>query len=184
MVLSRSRASPSRIAAVICFYRGDRAAALGYLAAAAPHAGRIGNRLVPPPVLARSGNVAPVTGTVLVRPPGAKTFLALSSLRQIPFGTTIEATHGTVSVTTALPGGGTQTGQFFDGEFILRQGRNGVVVAELTGGDFSVCPTARERSHIARAGSARAQAAAAGSHVVRKLWANAHGKFSRVSRSL
>jgi DNA-binding beta-propeller fold protein YncE len=144
--------------------------------------------IVPPPVLARSGNVAPVSGTVLVRLPGAKTFVALSSLQQIPFGTVIEATHGTVSVTTALPGGGTQTGQFFDGEFILRQGRNGVVVAELTGGNFAVCPTARERSHIARASRisaqvaatqvATAQAAASGSHVVRKLWANAHGKFS------
>ncbi len=97
----------------------------------------------------------------------------------------IEATHGTVSVTTAEPGGKTQTGEFFEGEFILRQGPNGIVIAELTGGDFSVCPTKRERSHIARAGAAPARAgttlaraAASGSHVVRKLWANAHGKFS------
>ncbi len=134
--------------------------------------------VIPPPVLARSGNVAPISGAVLVRLPGAKSFVALSSLEQIPFGTTIEATHGAVSVTTALPSGGTQTGEFFDGEFILRQGRNGVVVAELTGGNFAVCPTARERSHIARANRAGARVATSGSHVVRKLWANAHGKFS------
>jgi IPT/TIG domain len=134
--------------------------------------------LVPPPVLARTGNVAPVSGKVLVRVPGTSKFVALSSLQQIPFGSVIDAIAGTVSVTTALPGGGTQTGQFFEGEFILRQGPNGVVVAELTGGDFSVCPTARERSHIARSGTVLAQAAASRSHVVRKLWANAHGKFS------
>jgi hypothetical protein len=135
--------------------------------------------IVPPPVLAHTGNVAPVSGTVLVKLPGTNKFVPLSSLRQVPFGSVIEATNGTVSVTTALPGGKTQTGEFFSGEFILRQGANGVVVAELTGGNFSVCPTKRERGHIARAGSVRARAAAAsGSHVVRKLWANAHGKFS------
>jgi DNA-binding beta-propeller fold protein YncE len=140
---------------------------------------------VPPPVLARTGNVAPVSGTVLVKLPGTSVFVALSTLQQIPFGSVIEATNGTVSVTTALPGGGTQTGEFFEGEFILRQGPNGLVVAELTGGNFSVCPTARERSHIARvrggsawASTVGAHTATSGSHVVRKLWANAHGKFS------
>ncbi len=133
---------------------------------------------VPPPVLARTGNVAPVSGTVLVKLPGANTFVPLQSLRQIPFGSVIDATNGTVSVTTALPGGKTQTGQFFNGEFVLRQGPNGLVVAELTGGNFSVCPTKRERAHIARVSSAQARAAASGKHVVRKLWANAHGKFS------
>jgi hypothetical protein len=135
--------------------------------------------IVPPPVLAKTGNVAPVSGTVLVKLPGTTKFVPLSSLRQVPFGSVIEATSGTVSVTTALPGGKTQTGEFFSGEFILRQGANGVVIAELTGGSFSVCPTKRERSHIAHAGSVQARdAAASGGHVVRKLWANAHGKFS------
>jgi hypothetical protein len=129
---------------------------------------------VPAPVLAVSGNVAPVSGTVLVRLPGTTTFVALSSLRQIPFGTIINATNGRVSVTTASPHGGTQTGEFFEGEFVLSQGRNGVVVAELVGGDFAVCPTACERAHRARVSAAHAS----GKHVVRKLWANAHGSFS------
>jgi hypothetical protein len=138
----------------------------------------VGPLIVPPPVLAKTGNVAPVSGAVLVKVPGTSKFVPLSSLQQVPFGSVIEATNGTVSVTTALPGGKTQTGEFFSGEFILRQGANGVVVAELTGGNFAVCPTKRERSHIARAGTVLAQAAASGGHVVRKLWANAHGKFS------
>jgi hypothetical protein len=130
--------------------------------------------VVPAPVLAHTGNVSPVSGTVLVRLPGSASFVALSSLRQIPFGTIIDATHGSVSVTTAAPQGGTQTGEFFEGEFVLTQGRNGLVVAALTGGNFSVCPTARERAHKARASAAHAS----GKHVVRKLWANAHGSFS------
>jgi len=131
---------------------------------------------VPPPVLARTANVALISGKVLVRIPGSNTFVPLASLRQIPFGSVIEATHGHVSVTTAQPNGTTQTGEFFEGEFVLRQGRNGQVVAELTGGNFSVCPTARERAHKARA--TVAAAASSGKHVVRKLWANAHGSFS------
>jgi DNA-binding beta-propeller fold protein YncE len=131
---------------------------------------------IPEPVLAVSGNVAPVSGTVLVRLPGTSTFVPLGSLRQIPFGTVIEATHGHVRVTTTEPNGTTQTGEFFEGEFVLEQGRNGVVVAELTGGSFSVCPTARERAHKASARIAASHAS--GKHVVRKLWANAHGSFS------
>jgi DNA-binding CsgD family transcriptional regulator len=42
------------IAAVICFHRGEIAAARRHLAAAAPHAERIGNRLIGPLALARS----------------------------------------------------------------------------------------------------------------------------------
>jgi hypothetical protein len=129
--------------------------------------------VVPAPVLAVSGNVAPVSGTVLVELPGTTTFVALSSLRQIPFGTLIDATHGRVSVTTAGPHGGTQTGEFFGGEFVLSQGHSGLVVATLAGGSFAGCPTARERAH-----RARASAAASGKHVVRKLWSDAHGSFS------
>lgn len=129
---------------------------------------------LPPPILARTGDVAPLSGRVLVKLPGTNTFVALSSLREVPFGTLIDATHGHVVVTTAGPHGATQTGEFFEGEFVLTQGHNGLVVATLAGGDFAVCPTARERSHTARAHAAHA----AGSHVVRKLWANAHGSFS------
>jgi IPT/TIG domain-containing protein len=129
---------------------------------------------VPAPRLGVTGNVAPVSGTVLVRVPPSTTFVPLASLRQIPFGSVIDATHGRVSVTTAAPHGGTQTGEFFEGEFVLTQGANGLVVATLTGGSFSVCPTARERAHKARASAA----SASGKHVVRKLWADAHGSFS------
>jgi hypothetical protein len=128
----------------------------------------------PAPVLAVSGNIAPVSGHVLVRLPGAKGFVPLSSLRQIPFGAVIEATHGRVVVTTAGLHGGTQTGEFFQGEFVLSQGRNGLVVAALTGGSYAVCPTSRQRAHRARVSARRAT----GRHVVRKLWANAHGSFS------
>jgi hypothetical protein len=108
---------------------------------------------------------------VLVRLPGTTRFVPLTSLRQVPFGTVVDATDGTVAVTTAKARGGLQTGQFFEGEFVLTQARNGVVGATLAGGRFSVCPRVRRRGHHARTSSRRRR-------VVRKLWSNAHGSFS------
>ena len=143
-----------------------------------PKSGVLGSEsaLAPAPVLAVSGDVAPVSGTVLVRLPGTSVFVPLSSVRQIPFGTVIDATNGSVRVTTASPHGGTQTGEFFSGEFILTQGRNGLVVAKLAGGNFSVCsaPVRPAGLRLARAASGHSS----GKHAVRKLWANAHGSFS------
>ncbi len=131
----------------------------------------------PTPGLGQSGNVAPASGSVLVELPGTHTFVALTSLRSVPFGTVIDATHGRVLVTTAGPHGATQTGEFFGGRFVLTQKRSGEVVAALTGGDFAACPTTRGHGRQGRRGR-RASAASAGRHPVRRLWANAHGSFS------
>ena len=122
---------------------GDSSAGAVATTSPTPKSGVLGSQTAAPPapVLAVSGNVAPVSGTVLVRLPGTTTSCPLSSIRQIPFGTVIDAINGSVSVTTAQPHGGTQTGEFFSGEFILTQGRDGLVVAKLTGGNFSVCPS-------------------------------------------
>ncbi len=126
------------------------------------------------PVLGHTANLKLVSGSVLVKLPGSSTFVALTAVGQISFGTVVDATHGSVSVTTAGLHGATQTVTLSGGEFVVTQGRNGMVVATLTGGDFSVCPTARERAHVARAASTHAT----GKHVVRKLWAEGHGNFT------
>lgn len=118
-------------------------------------------------MLARSADIAPVTGEVLVRLPGTRTFVPLLAARQIPYRTVVEATHGEVSITTAAPKGGTQTGQFFDGQFVLTQASKGRVVATLTGGDFSACRRPRASSRHASA-----------PHLERRLWATAGGSFS------
>ncbi len=125
----------------------------------------------PTPQLAVSSNLAPVSGAVLVRLPGASTFSPLAALTRVPFGATIDATGGRVKVSTARPRGGTQTGEFFEGEFVLSQRRGGTVVASLAGGDPTVC----QRSPAAARASARRPSPG---RVVRKLWANAHGSFS------
>jgi hypothetical protein len=124
-------------------------------------------------VLGVSGNLTPVSGTVLVKLPGSPTFIALTAIRQVPFGTIIDARRGRVTLTTVGPHG-LQSMTFYEGEFKITQARSGLVLATLFGGNFSVCPTARERSHIARAHASRASR----KHVVRKLWAEGHGSYS------
>lgn len=146
----------------------------------APHAsvasvGATGASPVAQPVLAAAGDIAPVSGTVEVKLPGSSKFVPLTSLKGIPFGSTINATHGRVTVTTVGPHGETQTGEFFEGEFVLKQSRSGLVTAALTGGDFAVCPKSSRDGH---ASAARAQS----THVVRKLWTNAHGSFATNGR--
>ena len=123
------------------------------------------------PLLAVSGDIAPVSGTVLVRLPGATAFTTLSALSKVPFGATIDATAGRVKVTTAAPHRGLQTGEFFEGEFVLSQARSGLVQAKLAGGEPGVCQAP------ARAARAAAKKPAP-RRIVRKLWANAHGSFS------
>src|SRR6185437_11821576 len=95
-----------------------------------------------PPVLGSRGVVAPVSGRVLVRRPGSPGFVALSVGADIPLGATVDARGGRVSVTTALPGGATETGQFYGGEFVLTQTATGTTVETLAGGSFTGCPAA------------------------------------------
>jgi len=132
-------------------------------------------RSLPPPQLGVSGNLTPVSGEVLVKLPGSSTFVPLTEAEQVPFGTIVNATNGKVEVTTMGPHG-LQSMYFYGGEFRLVQRRNGLVVAILTGGSFKVCPTKRERAHVA---DATASAKHAGrKHVVRKLWSSGHGSYA------
>src|SRR5271154_364723 len=130
--------------------------------------------VLPPPVFGVSGNLLPLSGRVLVKLPGSSSFVLVQTAEQVPFGTIVNATKGKVSITTVGPHGHLQTMIFFAGEFKLIQRRNGLVVAVLVGGNFSVCPTARERSHIARTSSKHASR----KHKVRKLWSEGHGSYA------
>lgn len=139
-----------------------------------------GFAVLTPPVLLQSADVAPVAGTVLVEPAGTASFAALTTAQNIPMGSTIDATNGTVEITTALPDGTTQTGEFYDGRFVLTQGADGRVTAKLTGGSFAGCPRPRK----GRKGPVvLAAAAKTAKTVVRKLWGNAHGSYTTSGRS-
>ncbi|MGO9489337.1 MAG: IPT/TIG domain-containing protein [Solirubrobacteraceae bacterium] len=132
------------------------------------------NETPPPPLLDRTGNLAPVSGRVLVKLPGSSQFVPLNGLTQVPFGTIVNATNGKVVVTTIGPTGRLQTITFYAGVFELLQQGKGRVLATLMGGNFTVCPTARERAHHARTSTTHATR----SHTVRKLWASGHGAYA------
>ena len=140
----------------------------------------------PKPVLATSANLAPVSGTVLVKGPGAKRFVRVRAIANIPVGSTIDVRDGSVQITAATPDGGTQSAVFYSGEFILRQARGGAVTAVLSGGSFARCPKpphpVKKGVRIAAAtfspGGTIASGAKHKPKKVRQLWANAHGSFT------
>jgi hypothetical protein len=144
------------------------------------------------PILRKTTDLAPVSGTVLVKLPGSKTFSKLTSAADLPLGSTIDVTHGRVKLTVSLPRGLTQTGQFYGGEFVLTQASSGMTVLTLAGGSYAACP-ASAQSAAADAGStgaggattnAKYLAAATESStaVIHQLWGDAHGEYTTKGR--
>ncbi len=140
---------------------------------------------LPDPVQGVNFNVVPISGTVLVN--GA----VLPAGQQIPFGATIDATNGVVSITTIGPNGQVQTAYFFGGEFQLLLDPDGVTNLALRGGDFTACPagtvnSAKVKGRIdRRAQGVRATAASArtkATKIVRSLWGTGKGSFRTSGR--
>jgi hypothetical protein len=135
---------------------------------------------IPPPVEDVSGNLAPISGQVLIRLPGSSKFVLLSSLTNVPFGTLIDARHGRVSITVDLGDGRVETGQFYGGEFILTQGANGTLIETLAGGSFLGCPAPPHHSGglVMRASASKKKP----NTVIRQLWGSAHGNYETKGR--
>ena len=84
-----------------------------------------------PPVAGKTANLAPVKGTVEVKCPGDSGFEDLGAATQVPVGCLIDASKGTVLVTTSTGWGGqganaaqtgaTQSAQVWAGVFRLKQ---------------------------------------------------------------
>ncbi|HMI71449.1 MAG TPA: hypothetical protein VK510_15745 [Solirubrobacteraceae bacterium] len=120
------------------------------------------------PVLGQSVNVAPATGTVLVRAPGATSSIPLSGQASIRVGAILDTRRGTVDLTTALPGGRTQSATFHGGLVQIRQPVSGRGMTELV---------LRGAKPSCKRGRARA-AATSSRRPPRKLWASDHhGRF-------
>jgi hypothetical protein len=148
------------------------------LPAAAP---QVSNAPPPPPVLDSSTNLNPVSGTILIRLPGSKTFTPVPVGTNVPIGSTVDALNGVVLITVALPNGKTQTGEFYAGEFVLTQSPSGTTIPILTGGSFSGCPAPTKtgaRNDTARAAGSKKKKTT----VVRQLWGNAHGNYTTKGR--
>ncbi len=150
----------------------------------------------PPPVLGKSENAQPVSGTVFIRLSSGE-FVRLTGAQQIPSGAVIDALKGTLKITTALPGGTggardaaakgkkpkptakTQSGNFGGAIFKITQARSGLANLALIEDAFKGAPTyATCKKHKA----ADATAAALSSKTLQLLHANAHGKFRTTGR--
>ena len=143
------------------------------------------------PAVGKTFNLSPVNGVVLIQLHGQ--LVPLTQLEQIPKNTLIDALHGTLKLTTALPGGGgardaaakgkkkvkTQSGAFGGAIFKISQARNGLATLALVEGavkggpSFGTC-----KAH--KAGDPTATAAT--SKTLQLLHASAKGKFSTKGR--
>jgi streptogramin lyase len=140
---------------------------------------------LPAPVLGRTVNVQVVKGTLLVALPAGKarasatvpglkgkSFVPVTSPRQIPVGSLLDTRKGTVRLTSARDSKGTrQTGDFSAGVFQVLQSRKksqkGITELRLRGASFKACATK----------SKRARAAAKRRRSIRRLRSNAKGRF-------
>jgi DNA-binding beta-propeller fold protein YncE len=128
------------------------------------------------PVLGKSATVRVVKGTVLVKPRGLKSFRKVTGTDEIPIGSTVDTAKGTVRLTTAKNlKGGTQTGDFYSGLFLLQQqARAGAVTdLRLSGGLFNGC------AKLPKGGAA---GAAKSAKPVRQLWGKGTGNFRTTGR--
>ena len=125
------------------------------------------------PALGESVELETVSGRVLIREPDENTFAALEAATVVPLGTEIDASKGTVGMTSATEDGGTQSGEFSRGGFQVSQPPGSTeVTLTLRGGDFSECRTkAAERDH-----------STVGGPVIRKLFVKADGDFRTKGR--
>jgi ice-binding like protein len=120
------------------------------------------------PVLGQSVNLAVRAGTVKVKGPGAPGYVALSQPASVAVGSLIDMRHGTVTLRSALPGGGVQRAVFHGGLAEVLQARGAGGLTELVlRGPLPTC-----------SGAAAHAATVSRRHKARRLWGHdTHGKF-------
>ena len=112
-------------------------------------------------------------GRVLVKEPGTNVFVELRGQTEIPVGSKVNTTGGTIILTSGLGGGRTNSAKFFSGLFTILQkkSRNAIMTLHLEGGNFRGC--GRRLSALGTDAKKRP---------VRKLWGDGKGRFSTKGR--
>jgi hypothetical protein len=118
------------------------------------------------PELGQSVLVAPGEGDLRVKLPGRRAFVPLAYGSELPVGAEVDASAGSIALTSALPSGELQTGRFGGGRFKIAQGRDGYVDLYLRG---RACPRPRAKHSLATA------SAPASRPNKRRLWGRDHG---------
>ncbi len=123
---------------------------------------------LPPPVTGKAVNAQTKSGTVRVKLPGTNTYIVLGPGRQIPTGTIVDATHGRITLTTAVGGGRTQQADFYQGIFKVMQSRGAKPLTTLAlAGAKPTCSRAKTASAASRTKKVK----------TRRLWGSGHGSF-------
>ena len=118
---------------------------------------------VPAPQLGRAVALTEARGTVLVRRPGASKDVPLAAGAALPVGTTVDVTSGSIVLTTATRGGGTQRASFTGGRFrILQRAADGGATDLVLAGPAPRCATGKARAAKTKR---------------RRLWGDGRGRF-------
>ena len=90
--------------------------------------------VINPPEFDSTGNIDPLSGTVLAKLPGESQVREITELTQVPVGTTVDVSNGFVDLTTQRgPSEGLQTVTLWDGAFVFRQRlKHRITVMRLT----------------------------------------------------
>jgi hypothetical protein len=119
--------------------------------------------------------LAPVGGKVRIRAPGAGSYSTLTSAMDVPVGTLVDTSAGTVKLTSANPPGyGFQSGDFFRGVFQIRQ--------RATGGGLVSLVLQDSLTRSSACGPAGAHDAALSARLLGLLRGSAKGHFRTVGR--
>ena len=131
--------------------------------------------VIQPPQPGVRVGVVVVRGKVLVKKPGTNKFVELPSTTEIPIGSQVDTTKGTIRLTSALGGGRTNTSDFYDGIFQIfqRRSRNAVTLLRLVGGNFRLCGRS-SASSVELVGKSR--------RPIRHVWGSGKGRFSTQGR--
>ncbi|MDA0164685.1 right-handed parallel beta-helix repeat-containing protein [Solirubrobacter ginsenosidimutans] len=118
----------------------------------------------PTPVYGKTVVGGSLSGTILVRDPGSKTFKLLPAVQAIKVGSTVDARKGVVTLTSVPKAGGKpETAKFYAGMFKVTQS-GGITTLTLN-------------EPLAPCAPARSARAAAKKPKTRKLWGDGKGKF-------
>jgi hypothetical protein len=134
-----------------------------------------------PPKVGRSAVEGLVSGTVLVRRPGATASQPLTASQNIPLGAVVDATHGVVKVTSALDTTGTsQSATVWGGRFVMTQTPgSGLTTFKILGAP--ACGVNQVGAQAAHRGSA---SRAVRTHAPVHLWSkDDHGRYSTRGRN-
>jgi len=131
----------------------------------------------PKPRTGSSVVVERAKGAVFVQKRGSSRRARLGSRPQaIPVGSMVDATRGTVELTSTANRSGSkrQSAVFYDGAFVVSQDKGARPMTDLTlaGGDFSGCAAEKRRTGVFATRTAR-----------RRLWGSGKGRFRTRGRN-